>query len=295
VIYHVRHLTRYRYEQPVGLCYNLAHLLPRSTLRHVCLRSHVNVSPRPAYGRRHEDYFGNRCYHFSIEEPHDELNIEVISELRTAPAAPVIDPARGMTCARALSAMQRAASPETLAAREFAMDSPLVRRSAALRGYAAASFSPDRSLLEATRELSARIFAEFAYQPGFTTVATPLSEVLTHRRGVCQDFAQLAIGCLRSLGFAARYTSGYLETLPPPGGEKLVGADASHAWFDVYAPGEGWVAFDPTNDQLAAAQHITCAWGRDYSDVAPLTGVIFGGGASQALDVSVDVKRVGHS
>lgn len=142
------------------------------------------------------------------------------------------------------------------------------------------------------RELTSRIHQDFKYDPGFSTVATPLHEVLEHRRGVCQDFAHLAIGCLRSLGFAARYVSGYLETLPPPGQPKLVGSDASHAWFAVYSPGEGWFEFDPTNDNMPTEQHITTAQGRDYSDVTPLRGVIFDGGSQQQLEVSVDVTAL---
>ncbi|MEN9849778.1 MAG: hypothetical protein RL368_2518, partial [Pseudomonadota bacterium] len=139
-------------------------------------------------------------------------------------------------------------------------------------------------------DLMRRIFTEFTYDPHFTTIITPLSDVLLHRRGVCQDFAHLMIACLRSLGLAARYVSGYLETLPPPGQVKLQGSDASHAWLAVYVPGRGWIDFDPTNNQIPTNQHITTAWGRDYSDVTPLKGIIFGGG-EHLLSVSVDVNR----
>jgi transglutaminase-like putative cysteine protease len=140
-------------------------------------------------------------------------------------------------------------------------------------------------------ELTQRIYNDFTYDPVFSDIATPVSDVFKHKRGVCQDFAHLAIACLRSLGYPARYVSGYLETLPAPGEQKLVGADASHAWFAVYSPGEGWYDFDPTNNQMVSMQHITTAWGRDYSDVTPLRGVIFGGGSGHKLDVSVDVQR----
>jgi transglutaminase-like putative cysteine protease len=154
------------------------------------------------------------------------------------------------------------------------------------------SFSAGRPLLEAVHDLMRRIHRDFTYDPHFSSIATPLQQVLAHRRGVCQDFAHLAIACLRSQGLAARYVSGYLETLPPPGGEKLVGADASHAWFGVYVPYQGWVDFDPTNDQVLADRHITAAWGRDYADVAPLKGVLFGGGSEHRLTVEVDVERL---
>jgi transglutaminase-like putative cysteine protease len=145
--------------------------------------------------------------------------------------------------------------------------------------------------VDAVGELTARIFDDFVYDPGFTTVATPLADVLLHRRGVCQDFAHLAIGCLRSVGLAARYVSGYLETAPPPGEDRLIGADASHAWAAVHIPGWGWLDIDPTNDRMVGSSYVTIAWGRDYSDVSPLKGIVFGGGDAHTLEVSVDVSR----
>jgi transglutaminase-like putative cysteine protease len=172
------------------------------------------------------------------------------------------------------------------------LNSPMVQQHTDLADYATPSFSDDRPFLSAVMDLTQRIFADFSYDPQFSDVATPLADVLKHKRGVCQDFAHLAIGCLRSLGYPARYVSGYLETLPAAGQEKLIGADATHAWFAVYSPGEGWYEFDPTNNKMTTEQHITTAWGRDYSDVSPLKGVIFGGGHSPQLQVSVDVQRV---
>jgi transglutaminase-like putative cysteine protease len=146
--------------------------------------------------------------------------------------------------------------------------------------------------VEAVADLTARIHRDFAYEPGTTTIATPLSRVLSQRRGVCQDFAHLAIACLRAMRLAARYVSGYLQTEPPPGKERLVGADASHAWFAVWDPDAGWLDFDPTNDTVPAERHITTAWGRDYADVTPLKGIIFGGGAKHTATVAVDVERI---
>src|SRR5690606_37616973 len=146
--------------------------------------------------------------------------------------------------------------------------------------------------LSAVRALTQQIYQQFEYDPLFSDVTTPLLDVFKHKRGVCQDFAHLAIACIRANGFPARYVSGYLETLPPPGQEKLMGSDASHAWFAVYSPGEGWFEFDPTNDQMASHQHIVTAWERDYTDVPPLHGVIFSGGETHKLKVSVDVSRV---
>jgi transglutaminase-like putative cysteine protease len=161
-----------------------------------------------------------------------------------------------------------------------------------LAEYAEGSFHPGRPLVEAVLDLTDRVYREFQYEPGFTSIATPLLEVLEQRRGVCQDFAHLMIGCIRSLGLAARYVSGYIETFPPPGQERLVGADASHAWASVYLPGWGWVDVDPTNDQFVAESYITTGWGRDYWDVSPLRGSVEGGGGSHRLDVAVDVTRV---
>ncbi len=197
----------------------------------------------------------------------------------------------GNTCARVRQLLREAGDRETLLAREFVLPSPLVDYQDALRDYAAPFLREDRPFVSAVRELTQQIYQDFQYDPDFTDVATPLSEVFRHRKGVCQDFAHLAIGCIRAMGFPARYISGYLETLPPPGREKLVGSDASHAWFAVYSPGEGWFEFDPTNDRMAGNQHIVTAWGRDYADVPPLRGVIFGGGSSHKLSVSVDVNR----
>ena len=167
----------------------------------------------------------------------------------------------------------------------------MVSVSAELAEYARLSFEPNRALVDVVYDLMARIYKDFTYDPTFTTIATPLIEVLRFRRGVCQDFAHLAIGCLRSFGIAARYVSGYVETMPEPGKSRLVGADASHAWFSVYIPAIGWMDFDPTNNKVPHDQHITLAWGRDFSDVTPLKGIAFGGG-QHTLSVSVDVLRL---
>lgn len=291
--YRIRHVTRYHYGQPVVLCYNQAHLEPRDTERQRCLDTRVSISPAPATVGRHRDYFGNRCCNFSVHGKHKELAITVVSrvDVRAAEDEPELD-LGGNSCADALAQLYRNRDETTLLAREFALNSPMVAAAAGLRAYAAPSFADARPLRKCVRELSHRIFSDFVYDPTFSTLATPLDEVLAHRRGVCQDFAHLAIGCLRSLGFPARYVSGYLETQPAPGQRKLVGSDASHAWFAVYSPGEGWFEFDPTNDTIPGGQHITTAWGRDYSDVSPLRGVIFEGGGAQVLTVSVDVQRL---
>jgi len=184
-------------------------------------------------------------------------------------------------------------SPSVLDAGEFAFDSPLVPLDTPFTDYARESFPPGRNLLAAVLELTARIHRDFKFDPTATTVATPLARVLEQRRGVCQDFAHLQIACLRSLGLPARYVSGYLETVPPPGQAKLLGADASHAWVSFFCPGLGWIDVDPTNNLLPSMQHITLGWGRDYGDVSPIRGVLVGG-EEHTLTVSVDVVALGE-
>ncbi len=294
--YRVKHVTEYSYGKPVTLCYNLAYLLLRSTPYQTCLSSSIDVSPAVTVGHRRTDYFGNTVYYFTLEQPHDYLKVEVVSDVNVKDVKTAqerdLNLDFGLTCDETLQALRSRTDHETLKSREFVLKSPMVKLVPGLRDYAAPLFEGNRPFLSAVRELNQRIYEDFTYDPSSTGVATPLAEVLEHRSGVCQDFAHLAIGCLRSLGFAARYVSGYLETLPPPGQEKLVGSDASHAWFAVYSPGEGWFEFDPTNNNMPAEQHITTAWGRDYSDVSPLRGVFFDGGDTQELKVAVDVIRL---
>ncbi|WP_317932450.1 transglutaminase family protein [Halioxenophilus sp. WMMB6] len=293
MLYRIRHITRYQYVSPVSLAYNSACLLPRNTEYQTCLDHHLSISPKASVLAKRKDYFGNNTYNFCLEESHRELKVDIQSTVRTADVRLIdMDLDIGNTWEESLRLLHEARDETTLRAREFALDSSVIRANSELADYARPSFTQGRPLLSAVRDLTHRIYTDFAYDPGFTTVSTPLADVLKHRRGVCQDFAHLAIGCLRSLGFACRYISGYLETLPPPGQEKLVGSDASHAWFSVYSPQEGWFEFDPTNDNMPSQQHITTAWGRDYNDVAPLKGVIFEGGGAQTLSVSVDVQRL---
>ncbi len=290
--YRIKHITEYRYSDRVSHCYNLAHMIPRTTLRQKCLKSDVDVQPMSAYATRRQDYFGNMAFHFEIQRPHKKLIIAATSEVNTGPQRSNLNLDFGITCTQARELMSKAKDFETLQAREYQLESPMIRASNELQEFAAPSFADDRPLLSAVMDLTRRIYKEFSYEPQSTTIATPLHEVLESRKGVCQDFAHLQIGCLRSLGFAAKYVSGYIETLPPPGKEKLVGADATHAWISVYSPTEGWFEFDPTNECLAGEQHIITAWGRDFFDVTPLKGVIFGGGQTPTLNVSVDVARL---
>ena len=290
--YRVTHSTKYNYSENVTLCHNVAHLLPRTTPQQTCHISELKISPLPVAVNEWADLFGNRQASFSIQLPHTELIVTAISEVEVSSSGSLLNDAFPIAWEQAVDYMQTASDPETIDARMYVLESEFIEFSDEVRNYTDTSFTPGRPLLDAVEDLMHRIYKEFDYVPGFSSIATPLGDVLKHRKGVCQDFAHLAIACLRMQGLAARYVSGYLETIPPAGKPRLVGADASHAWFSVFVPHQGWIDFDPTNAQIPAEQHITVAWGRDYADVAPLKGVIFGGGDKNKLKVSVDVERI---
>ncbi|BAP54985.1 transglutaminase-like enzyme, predicted cysteine protease [Thioploca ingrica] len=289
--YRVTHQTIYHYNELASLCHNEAHLTPRDDTTQKCLSHHLRIEPLPAIQQNHQDFFGNWVTYFSIQIPHQVLTVTAASEVEIQHSGLIPFLTDSPAWEQVRDQLQSSLEPEVLAARELALDSPFITTNDLLHAYAVPSFTPQRPILDAAYHLMNRIYTEFTYDPNFTTIVTPLTEVLEHRRGVCQDFAHLMIGCLRSMGLAARYVSGYLETLPLPGQEKLQGSDASHAWLMVYVPNYGWVDFDPTNNQIPTCQHITMAWGRDYSDVTPLKGIIFGGG-EHTLVVSVDVERL---
>ena len=289
--YRVVHQTEYRYGASVSLCHNLAHLRPRNLATQQCLGHRLQIDPLPMDLAEHEDFFGNHVSYFSIQQPHEVLTVTATSEmlLERASQLPL---GKDMPWDEVRMRLAEAQSDAVRDNRQFVLDSPHAAAAAELQAYASASFPPGRPLLEAVHDLMARVHHEFTYDTGFSTVSTPLSEVLASRRGVCQDFAHLAIASLRSLGLAARYVSGYIETEPPPGQDKQPGTDESHAWFSVYLPDVGWHDFDPTNNQIPLDQHITTAWGRDYADVTPLKGIIFGGDPGRQPQVAVDLERM---
>ncbi len=289
--YEVTHRTTYHYSEPVTLGHNSAHLTPRTYARQRCLANRLVIVPSPSCLRTWTDYFGNRATYFTVEEEHRELNVTAISEVSMEGAAPSANGApEPWEDVREL--MRRRGSPADVAAAPFWFESPYIRRDDRLASYAAMSFTPGRPLLDAALDLTSRIFHEFKYDSAATCVSTPTMEVFEKRRGVCQDFAHLEIGCLRSLGLAARYVSGYLLTDPRPGQPKLVGADASHAWLSVFSPSHGWIDLDPTNNVVPGVRHVAMAWGRDYGDVCPIKGVFLGGG-SHWMTVAVDVVPTG--
>ena len=295
--YRITHTTVYHYSQAVGLSQNEARLQPRDFWRQQCLSAYFEISPNPIDYRELIDYFGNRTAYFAIQQAHRQLQVTAVSDVMIFPENRLNESAQQTPWEQVRDLLREQPTVshpyllDLLDAKQYLLDSPMITSSAELADYARPSFSPNRPLVEVVSDLMQRIYLDFIYDPSFTTIATPLSAVLLHRRGVCQDFAHLAIGCLRSFGISARYVSGYMETLPEPGQQRLVGADASHAWFSVYLPGTGWLDYDLTNNKLPYDQHITLAWGRDYADVTPLKGIAFGGG-QHTLSVSVDVLRM---
>lgn len=299
MLFKITHKTEYVYDEPASLCYNEARLLPRPVnepcFKQICLNRKIIIEPPYTDYSERTDYFGNSVLYYTIRQPHKQTVITAISEVQIdgpcAPAETVLQAAAGQTPWEEVRAsLQTDLNPTSLEARQFVLNSPMVVVFPQLADYAAASFPAKRPILAAAHHLMQRIHHDFEFVAGVTSIATPLAEVLKKRRGVCQDFAHLMVGCLRSQGLAARYVSGYIETLPPPGQEKLVGADASHAWCSVFVPELGWVDFDPTNALIPAEQHIVLGWGRDFSDVTPLKGVFFSNGQHK-LRVSVDVAR----
>lgn len=291
--YRVTHRTEYTYSAPVSLGYNEAHLSPRRDLPGQRVSAHVvEVDPPPAYTSTRTDFFGNEVFYFTLQRPHSRLTVTAVSDVERHSEVQELSLESALTWEEAVAATAVDPSPDGLRARAYLLESPRVERHEEVIAYAARSFMPGRRFLEAVVDFIQRIHRDFTFDPTATNVSTPVDRVFESRRGVCQDFAHLAISGLRGMGVAARYVSGYLETLPPPGKPKLVGSDASHAWVAVYEPGGGWREYDPTNDIIPSKQHIITAFGRDYTDISPIRGVVFGGGGTQKTKVSVDVERL---
>lgn len=285
--FRITHKTTYDYENPVLHGRHVVRKRPRTLAYQTVQQSSLRVTPAPVWVNQELDYYGNSVDVIEVIEPHDRLEVTAQSDVEVGPrpvdtGLPLFH--QGWEAVRDRVAQDHS---EQLVS-EMLLDSPLVRRHESLRHFALGTFHPGRPLLQAVIEFNHRIFEEFTYDATFSDVSTPLAKVLRERRGVCQDFAHLAVGALRSLGLPARYVSGYLETRPPEGRPRLIGADASHAWASVFVPDFGWIAFDPTNDMLPGERHIVVAWGRDFSDVSPLRGVVHGGGR-HTVSVSVDV------
>ncbi len=292
MIFNLTHTTEYKYNAPVSYCHNIATLRPRNSIGQKLLSYTIKISPEPTEISERLDFFGNYITRFSIQSEHKKLVVKNNSKVERnyGPYRDTFysDKCKSVTLNEAL-ALLNSIQPEILDAKQYVLESIFIRNTGEqFKAYAEQSFTPGRSVFDATFELMQRIYIDFKFVPGFTSVSTPIDEVMEEKKGVCQDFAQIAIACVRAIGLPARYVSGYIETLPPEGKEKLIGADASHAWFAVFIPGFGWVDFDPTNNQIPADQHIVVGWGRDYYDVPPLKGVVYGSGKSE-LKVAVDI------
>jgi transglutaminase-like putative cysteine protease len=286
VTYRVTHVTTYRYEEPASVCHNELRLTPRSGGRQRTRRSQLRVDPTPSVLAPQVDFFGNHVHFVALHEPHRQLAVTAKSDVDVEPSSP---PEASPAWEAVRDRLRADHDSDVLAAYQFAFESPHVQVDPAVAAWTEPSFPSGRPLVDGVLELTRRIHQEFAYDRDATSVATPVAQVLRERRGVCQDFAHLEIACLRALGLAARYVSGYILTTPPEGATRLVGADASHAWVSVWLGDAGWLDVDPTNDLVPSDQHVTVAWGRDYGDVSPLRGVVLGGG-EHTMTVAVDVS-----
>lgn len=286
--YRITHTTSYKYSSPVSVCHNVVMLSPRKSEYLECNSHRLNVRPIPDISEHRTDMFGNIVRRFSLEENHSQLTITATSHVtvlpRELPAAET-----SAACSRVISGITDRSDPDWLDVVPFVFNSPRIQRSAEFAAFAAKVVQNDKPVVVAATDLTHRIYTEFKYDKQATHVDTPTETAFAGKHGVCQDFAHIAIACLRSVGLPARYVSGYLRTIPPEGKERLVGADQSHAWVSVYCGVEfGWIDFDPTNDCICGTDHVPIAIGRDYSDVVPIKGVFLGGG-DPALSVSVDV------
>jgi len=291
MIFDVSHRTIYTYGRPVLQSEHLVYMTPRSGPRQTVHRHSLLIEPAPTANIALMDYFGNSSAILTIEDEHSELVIHARSTIEVRAhdlPIPGLSTAWEQIAGKALYA----SGELDISVLQFVSASRHTKIVREAIDYARPSFSPQRPLLEAALDLTQRIYRDFTFDSTATDISTPVSHVLQERRGVCQDFAHLAITCFRAFGLPARYVSGYLLTYPPPGMEKLKGADASHAWISVWAPEAGWVDFDPTNGIMPVDEHITVAHGRDYDDVSPISGVLLGG-SGQEMAVAVDVTVAG--
>lgn len=290
--YRISHITEYSYQDPVGLCHNRLCLTPRNDGRQTCERSDIRIAPAPDEFNYRTDFFGNTVAFFSNYKEHDALQVTAVSYVEMTGRPEATQAVASTTLWRDVPGYITEQGGDTVDIFQYVLPSRYIPHSDAIRGFAASCFHEDATMWSACNALMQKIYKTIEFKPGFTTINTPVEDVIKEKKGVCQDFAHLMISCFRNMGLPARYVSGYIETIPPPGQEKLTGTDASHAWVSVYFPRIGWVEFDPTNNLLPSYNHITVAYGRDYHDVAPLKGIVFSSG-KQNLTVKVDVERLG--
>lgn len=287
MLYRVRHVTEYDYTRQVTSSQHILRLRPRRTDNQVCVSSEVAITPQPQRRNARDDYFGNRMETITIEQPHLELTIDAQSIVRVSKRRPR-DTEATLPWDEVGDALAAARSDADIEATNYLFDTPLTRADQDLLLYAVDDFTPGRPVALAVTALMHRIRDDIKYKPGVTDASTPIDKVLEIKAGVCQDQTHVMLAVLRARGIAARYVSGYLMTHPPPGRPKLQGADQSHAWVSAWCPPLGWVDFDPTNGILPDDEHITVAYGRDYADISPISGIMLGGGEHD-VDVGVDV------
>lgn len=285
--YKISHRTTYSYDDDVSDSLGIAYLVPRELPWQQVLSTELVVSPAATDRSEDLDYYGNTATYFQVTERHKVLEILATSEVESQ-ADEHSDEALAVPWEQARPG-ERSDVADAWKVHDLALPSPLADQTPDAHAYAAVSLTPGRPVGEAVVDLMHRIHADFAYDKTATTITTTIDDIFEKHAGVCQDFAHLTLACLRSHGLAVRYISGYLATTPPPGKERIVGADATHAWAAVWIPGDGWLALDPTNDQLVNDRYVTVAWGRDYADVPPVKGVIFTEAKTSTLNVQVDV------
>ncbi len=289
--YEVRHRTTYTYEEYVTDSFGRALLRPRATPQQRIIEHEVEISPEPHILTDHVDHFGNHSSFYEVRTPHHVLDVDKRSLIEIEWPPPQMDRLNSWTVAEAADAIADGEGIDRVEAAQYLLPSALVETAPEVIAYSAGILPPDRPLGEALVALYADIYRDFAYAKGTTSVKTTLPELLDQREGVCQDFAHLAVGCLRAVGIPGRYVSGYIETQPLPGKVKLAGSDASHAWVSAMTPDGDWVDLDPTNNHFADSRYIVTGWGRDFRDVSPIKGVIFSEGGESRLKVGVDVIR----
>ena len=285
--YSVSHSTIYGYSDVVTNSYGRGYLTPRDTARQRCLSHTLCIDPEPADSSTSKDAYGNVSSYFHVTERHRRLSVTSESVVEVDSPPPEL---YGTGSALAPWEIARPVGTDAALATEFTLDLQPAEITDEVRSYAAPSFAQGRPLIEVLRDLTSRIYRDFTYRSGSTTISTQVNDVLAAGEGVCQDFARLAIACLRANGLAASYVSGYLATDPPPGKQRMVGVDATHAWATVWTPQNQWLGLDPTNDQMVDERYITLGWGRDYADVPPLRGIIYTDSESSVIDVAVDVE-----
>jgi len=293
MIYTVIHKTKYLYQTMASLCHNIVYQWPADFPFQRLDNYQYTIMPEPNFLVKRQDYFENPYLYFSVQKTHRELEVQSSSTVTlTTPNWIGINPEQTPAWEEVVKNLRGKETSNEI--KQFYLESKHVNFITGLREYALQSFTPNRPIMAAMHELNTRIFNDFKFTPGFTEISTPLEEVFKHKKGVCQDFAHFGLACVRSIGLAGRYMSGYIETIPAPGKTKLVGADASHAWIALYIPDTGWVEFDSTNNLLVNNQHIRVATGRDFADVVPLKGIVYSGGG-QKMIITVEVQKIDES